>query len=166
MTFQELYERHVRDVHRFALFLSGNSAVAEDLTAEAFARALSGPQELRLHSVKAYLFAITRNLYRDWLRRDRRLVSIAPPPPERVDPAPRPDVAAEDREALAVVLSAIERLPDGEREALLLAVERDLGYDEIALILGCSVAAVKVRVHRARVRLRGLLERKEPQPCR
>ena len=69
--------------------------------------------------------------------------------PEREDPLPTPDLAAEDRETFSNVLRAIQRLPDPEREALVLAVDQDLNYDQIALILGCSVAAVKVRIHRA-----------------
>ncbi|MBU0754521.1 MAG: sigma-70 region 4 domain-containing protein, partial [Planctomycetes bacterium] len=49
-------------------------------------------------------------------------------------------------------------LPEGERTALLLRVDHDLPYDEIAGALGTSVAAAKVRVHRARLHLASKLE--------
>jgi RNA polymerase sigma-70 factor, ECF subfamily len=160
MDFADLYERHAHDVHRFALFLSGNEAIADDLTAETFTRALLGRDALRLDTVKAYLLAITRNLYRDACRREWRHAALEDAP-DRADTAPSPEVTTDGRERLRDVLDAVTRLPVAEREALVLAVDRELPYDQIAVIVGCSPAAVKVRVHRARLRLRSLLEAKE-----
>jgi RNA polymerase sigma-70 factor (ECF subfamily) len=57
-----------------------------------------------------------------------------------------------------VVLRALRHLPEGERAALLLRVDHDLAYEEIAVTLGTTVGAAKVRVHRARRRLAGALE--------
>ena len=48
MDFRDLYDRYSGDVHRFSLFLSGNEAMAEDLTAETFARALLRRDDLRV----------------------------------------------------------------------------------------------------------------------
>jgi RNA polymerase sigma factor (sigma-70 family) len=158
MDFSDLYERYARDVHRFALFLSGNPALAEDLTAETFARALVARDRLHVDTVKGYLLAIARNLYRDLRRRDGRLVSLDETP-EAVDPATRPDAATEGRLRLEETLEAVQLLPQGEREALVLAVDRDLSYERIAAILGCSVPAVRVRVHRARTRLKSILDK-------
>jgi len=158
--FAELYENHARDVYRFSLFLSGNPAVADDLTAETFARALAGRDNLRLETVRGYLLAIARNLFRDSWRQDRRFVALEQQP-EGIDPRPGADVAAEDRERLRRVLEAMRQLPVAEREALVLAVDRELPYQEISAIVGASVPAVKVRVHRARMRLKSLLEDKE-----
>src|SRR5262249_42000034 len=134
MDFSNLYERYAQDIHRFALFLSGDRALAEDLTAETFARALIAKDDIRVDTVKAYLLAITRNLYRDFKRRDGRLVSLDEAP-EAVDPVTGPDVAAEGRLRLNQVLKAIQRLPEGEREALVLAVDRGLSYERVAAIL-------------------------------
>jgi RNA polymerase sigma-70 factor (ECF subfamily) len=157
MDFSEIYERYVRDVHRFALYLSGNHALAEDLTSEAFVHAFCGPTELRVDTVKAYLFAIARNLYRDAARGQSRQIPIGEAP-ERADRAPLPDRTIEDRQNLAAVLQAVQRLPEPQREALALSVDDELRYDQIGAILGCSVAAVKVRIHRARRQLRSELE--------
>jgi RNA polymerase sigma-70 factor (ECF subfamily) len=54
---------------------------------------------------------------------------------------------------LARALKALGGLPEGERAALLLRLDHDMSYEEIAATLGISVAAAKVRVHRARLRL-------------
>jgi RNA polymerase sigma-70 factor, ECF subfamily len=160
MDFSEIYQQYARDVHRFSLYLSGNYALAEDPTAETFVHAMCGPTDLRVDSVKAYLFAIARNLFRDVVERQRRLVADSEAP-EGADPAPSPARAAEDRQTLAVVLKAIQRLPEQQREALVLSVDADLRYDQIGAILGCSVAAVKVRIHRARLQLKSELEGQE-----
>jgi RNA polymerase sigma-70 factor (ECF subfamily) len=160
MDFADLYEKYARDVHRFALFLSGNEAVADDLTAETFTRALLGKDDLRLDTVKAYLLAIARNLYRDACRREWRQVPLDAAP-DRADRSPDPEAMANDGERLRAVLEAMARLPVAEREALVLAVDRELTYEQIAAIVGASPAAVKVRVHRARLRLKSILETKE-----
>ena len=160
MDFLEIYQRYAHDVHCFSLYLSGNYTLAEDLTAETFVHAMCGPTDLRVNSVKAYLFAIARNLFRDAVERQGRLAAVSDAP-EEVDPAPSPARAAEDRQTLAVVLKAIQRLPEHQREALVLSVGGDLRYDQIGAILGCSVAAVKVRIHRARLQLRSELRAQE-----
>jgi RNA polymerase sigma-70 factor (ECF subfamily) len=160
MDFSQVYERYAKDVHRFALYLSGNQALAEDLTAETFVNAFCARSDLRVGTVKAYLFAIARNLYRDFMAHERRMVP-SDEVPERADPVPGPELSAEGRQTFSNVLLAIQELPESQREALVLAVDQELSYEQIAAILGCSVAAVKVRVHRARLRLKSELERKE-----
>lgn len=84
--------------------------------------------------------------------------------PERADPATGRDSARDGGLHLEEVLAAVQRLPESEREALVLAVDHELPYAAIAAILGCSIPAVKVRVHRARARLKSTLD-KEPT-CR
>ena len=67
-------------------------------------------------------------------------------------------VRLDDQARLEVVLQALGSLPEGEKAALLLRVDYDLPYEEIASVLGTSVGAAKVRVHRARLRLTRALE--------
>src|SRR5262245_31201225 len=70
--FRDLYERHAGDVRRFAFYLCGERARADDLAAEAFARAWTSVGELRTQTVKAYLFRIVRNLVVEGARRNGR----------------------------------------------------------------------------------------------
>jgi len=151
LDFAALYERHARDVYRFSLYLSGDFALAEDVTAETFARAWVARERIRVGSVKAYLLMIARNLYRDATRR-RAETSLAENL-EIADRGPGPEVSAQARDELQRVLSALRQIPDHEREVLLMATVEGLTHQAIALALDLSVAAVKVRVHRARVRL-------------
>jgi RNA polymerase sigma-70 factor (ECF subfamily) len=157
MDFSELYNRYAHDVHRFLLYLSGDFALAEDLTSETFVHALCRPADAKVDTVKAYLLAIARNLHRDIVKRQRRVVSIGDVP-EPSDSGPSPGRMAEDRQTLTAVLGAIQRLPEQQREALVLSLEQGLRYDQIGAILGCSQAAVKVRIHRARLQLKSDLK--------
>ena len=86
--FQDLYETHYADVHRFALFLTGDPARAEDLAADTFVRAWVARDRINLATVRAYLLTITKNLYRDECRRAHPTAAL----PETVeDPRPRVD---------------------------------------------------------------------------
>jgi RNA polymerase sigma-70 factor (ECF subfamily) len=156
--FHGLYERHARDVHRFALYLSGDAAQAEDIAAEAFARAWTETETIRTATVKAYLFAIVRNLVRQSARRDRGEVEIDA---GWIDPKPGPSTSLDGRMELRAVLAALQKLPEEDRAALLMRAQDGMSHEEIAASLGLSVAAVRVRVHRARLQLNALKIREE-----
>jgi RNA polymerase sigma-70 factor (ECF subfamily) len=66
--FGTLYERYAQDVFRFAVYLTGNRAEAEDVASETFVRAWVTREEIRVGTVKAYLLVIARNLCRTWSR--------------------------------------------------------------------------------------------------
>jgi RNA polymerase sigma-70 factor (ECF subfamily) len=72
MRFHELYEKYAPDVYRFAFWLSGSKADAEDITSETFVRAWIGRDKIRTETVKAYQFTIARNLFLKQQRRERR----------------------------------------------------------------------------------------------
>ncbi len=74
--FSELYRRYSKDVFRFALYLSGDPAKAEDITSETFVRVWTAPEPIRMKTVKAYLFTIARNLYLQSLRKDSRSAEL------------------------------------------------------------------------------------------
>jgi RNA polymerase sigma-70 factor (ECF subfamily) len=150
LTFHELYERHARDVYRFAYWMCGDPTQAEDITSETFVRAWAAQAPIRTETVKAYLIAIARNLYLEQRRRSRRETSLDPLVP---DPAPTPEQLVEDRLALEETQAAIQTLPETDRAALLMHVLYDMPYEEIARALSLSVVAAKVKVHRARLKL-------------
>ena len=156
LDFAAVYERHAQDVYRFALYLSGDFAHAQDLTAETFARAWAARDRIRVDSVKAYLLMIARNLYRDERRRpaDQRL----PEHHDAADEGAGPEASTQARHELRRVLRALLEIPEADRAVLLMATVEGLSHQTIAVALGLSVAAVKVRVHRARVRLNAACE--------
>ena len=100
--------------------------------------------------MKAYLLTIARNIF---ISRRRRSKRYRPLPENLIDRSPPPDVEAEGRDESRALMSAVGALPDGERAALLMRMQHDVSYEEIARSLGISLAAAKVRVHRARIKL-------------
>jgi RNA polymerase sigma factor (sigma-70 family) len=74
--FADLYREHARHVRRFALFLSGDAALSDDLVSETFVRVWTARDRVDLTTVRGYLFAIVRNLFLDHVRHARRSVSL------------------------------------------------------------------------------------------
>ena len=77
--FQELDQRYHPDVYRFALFLTGDHARAEDLAADTFVRAWIARERITAATVRAYLFTIAKNLHRDARRRERPVAELPDP---------------------------------------------------------------------------------------
>ncbi len=150
LDFGSLYRRYSADVFRFALYLTGNRADAEDIAADTFVRAWTAAAEIRVATVKAYLLMIARNLYLERLRTARRTTDLDVDSP---DSAAGPERAAIERDEVRAVRSSLGRLPETDRAALLMRAVGGLSYEAIAAALGLSVGAARVRVHRARVRL-------------
>jgi RNA polymerase sigma-70 factor, ECF subfamily len=162
--FGALYLAHARDLRKFALYLSGDAAAADDLVSEAFVRAWTVRERVEMATVRGYLFTIVRNLFLKQRRHERRQVSLD----ERLaDERPGPDERAGDQRDLRLVLAALARLPETDRAAVLMRADAGVPYEEIAAALGISTVAAKVKVHRARLRLaESLRPSAEPAPGR
>jgi RNA polymerase sigma-70 factor (ECF subfamily) len=145
--FEALYGEHARDVFRFALSLSGNKAMAEDITSETFVRVWSARDRVEISTVIGYLMTIARHLYLEHLRGDLRRQTLDG---EREDSTPGPHALAQGRAELSAVLGDLQTLPEPDRAALLMRAQDKMSYEEIAAALRISVGAAKVKVHRAR----------------
>jgi RNA polymerase sigma-70 factor, ECF subfamily len=148
--FGALYLAHARDLRRFALYLSGDGAVADDLVSEAFVRAWTARERVQMTTVRGYLFTIVRNLFLKQQRHERRQVSLDE---QLADGRPGPDERAAGQRDLHVTLAALARLPEIDRAAVLMRAGDGVPYEEIAAALGISTVAAKVKVHRARLKL-------------
>lgn len=150
ITFHEIYERYAKDVYRYACWLCGNVDEADDITAETFARAWAGRDTIRTETVKAYLFAIARNFYLQGQRKQKRQTELNS---SLADPRPAPDQLVESRLELDRAMQAMQSLPEADRTALLLRVQHELSYAEIARVMQLPLTTVKVKIHRARLKL-------------
>jgi RNA polymerase sigma-70 factor (ECF subfamily) len=150
LDFHTLYQSYAPQVHRFALFLCGDATLADDITSEAFVRAWTSRGKIREATVKAYLFTIARNLYRDHLRRNNRLTELEESLP---DPAVGLASRTEQKAELETVLVALRKLSEIDRAALLMRAQEGMSYEEIATALDLPITTVKVKVHRARLKL-------------
>lgn len=148
--FHDLYERYSRDVYRFVLYLSGDPAMADDVTSETFIRVWSSPEPVRMATVKAYLLTIARNLWLMERRRGLRREDLDETIPETGQSAAH---QAEVKDDLDRVLRALQEFPEVDRAALLMRAEEGLSYEEISVTLGVPLATIKVKIHRARLKL-------------
>jgi RNA polymerase sigma-70 factor (ECF subfamily) len=139
----------------------GDRAVAEDLLQETLLRINKGlPAFAGRSSVKTWTFAIASRVAADYLRQPERNVRIV----ELTEAEESSDVARTIDERLIVdemntcVRQVIANLPDSYRTSLILHELEGLSVAEIAEICECSVATTKIRIHRARLRLKKALE--------
>ena len=149
---ERLYLDNRERVLRFLLHLTGDVELALDLVQETFARYLS--RYGRDSEQVGLLFTIARNAGLDALRRRR-----TSPLPERetADPRRDPEHQLIDRQELDRVLAAIRRLDDTDRQLVALLATGTFSYREIGRLLDLSETNVKVRVHRARLKLKALM---------
>jgi RNA polymerase sigma-70 factor (ECF subfamily) len=154
-TLHQIYQQYAPAVYRFALGMCGDPAWADDLAAETFVRALVSPNPIRLETVKAYLFTITRNLYLQQLRKQRRL---APLNEEIMSHKPGPESVVQNQDDLQRLLDALQQLSALDRTILLMRAQEELPYADIAAALDLSISAVKVKIFRARRKLNDLMK--------
>ncbi len=157
-TLHQIYQQYAPAVYQFALGLSGDHAWADDLVAETFVRALVSPNPIREATVKGYLFTITRNLYLQQLRKDRRRVALDD---NNASNTPGPESVLQNQETIQNLLVALQQLSDLDRTILLMRAHHELSYADIATALGLSLSAVKVRIFRARRKLSDLIQEKQ-----
>lgn len=149
---ERLYRDNRERVLRFLLHLTGDVELARDLVQETFARYLS--RYGRDSEQPGLLFTIARNAGLDALRRRR-----TSPLPERetADPRRDPEHQLIDRQEMDRVLAAIRRLDDTDRQLVAFLATGTFSYREIGRLLDLSETNVKVRVHRARLKLKALM---------
>ena len=150
LSFEDLYESYAAEVYRFALWIAGDGCRAEDITSETFIRAWVRNGTIRTETLKAYLFTIARNVYLAQQRKRKRQVPLDDVYP---DPAPGPEKLLESQLELQRVQNLLQTVPEMDRAAFVLRVQHELPYAEVARILGLSVTASKVKVHRVRKKL-------------
>lgn len=150
LNFHDLYETYSVDVYRFALWITGDRFEAEDITSETFVRAWARKGTIRTETLKAYLFTIARNNYLEKLRKQRRQTDLDD---GHHDPYPGPEAMAESQADLHNIRVILQQMPEIDRTAFVMRIQHELPYAEIARALGLSLAATKVKVHRARKKI-------------
>jgi len=149
--FLTLYQRHRTPAFRFAYRLTGSASAAEDIVQECFLALLGGAGfDARQGSLRTYLFGIVRHLALKRVRLVERETEEAGNRMAEFDPLG--DLLTSERAAL--VERAVDALPLLQREALILFEYEELSLEEIAVVSGVAVGAVKARLFRARESLR------------
>lgn len=165
-----LVERYGERIYRLARRMSNNDADAEDAMQNALVKILRNASSYRGESdPMGWIYRITLNEAREIHRRRKRrpAVSLDTLPVEFdedshpigvTDLSMRPERRAMSGEVDAVVRDAIDELPDGYREAVVLHDMEGVPYQEAAELMELTLGGFKTRLHRARLHLRRRLE--------
>jgi RNA polymerase sigma-70 factor (ECF subfamily) len=168
LALKDLMHRWQDRVAAFLLRMTGDHETACDLAQETFVRLYQSRQRYKPSaSFASYIFSIAANLARNFHRWRKRHPTESMQSLERCDDRPvsgdePPDEALVRSETARAVQRAVQGLPDDLRETLVLFTYHDLGYQEIASVVGCSAKAVETRLYRARQMLKDELKDLSP----
>jgi RNA polymerase sigma-70 factor, ECF subfamily len=169
LTSATVFQQYRERIYRYILQLVRDEAEAEDLTQETFLRAHRRLETLQdAASLAVWLYRIATHVCYDRFRqssyRSEKSLDVAAddsPSPAEVQHADTNalglDQVVERAEMSACVQGFLEELPDDHRMAIMLHDLHGLTNPEVARMLGCSLETVKIRVHRARSRLKAAL---------
>ena len=150
-TSEKLYEAYYMRVFSYAMTLSGDRHLAEEVTQETFFRAVSRRSEFRGESNElTWLCAIAKNCYIDELRRQKKAEQITEDLPEPEKP---PEQKTVDRDTSFRIHLALHALEEPYREVFELRVFGELSFREIGKIFGKTENWARVTYHRARLKL-------------
>ena len=156
--FRVMIARKLPRIHALSLRLLGDSGEADDVAQDAFLRSWRQARDWRPGQARfdTWLHRVVLNLCYDRLRKRREV--LVPEPPEQMDPALPVDRRMERDETVRHVRAALARLPERQREAIMLHTYQDLSNIQTAQVMGISVEALESLLSRARRTLRANLE--------
>lgn len=168
--FEQLVEKYKQPVVNLLNRTVRDATEAEDLAQNVFVQVYKSADRYRVEAkFSTWLFTIARNLALNEIRRrSRHPAESLDASLDPQDEAParqfedRRNVSAPDQllqdELTTKVESALAELPENQRTAILLYKEKDMSYDQISEILGCSLSATKSLIHRGRETLKQKLK--------
>lgn len=161
--FEMIFERYKKPILNYCWRILGNRADAEDATGDVFTSVLSQKDSFKPQAkFSTWLFTIAHNACISKLRKRKPVFSLWVKKDDHEemeewaipDPKPLPHAELLEKERMEAVKKAILKLPEAQKEALVLREYQELSYEEISSILGCSKENVKILIFRARERLR------------
>lgn len=166
-SFEAVVAAHHAEIHRYLKRLTARGSEAEDLSQETFLRAYRAYRALPAGAnVRAWLFAIATNLFRNHYRTERRraraYATVTATRSERDGTDPDGTVLA--NEARALIDGVVTRLPVKQRAAFVLRKVHGLDYDEIGRSLACSPESARAHVFQALRKIRQSLDGREILP--
>ena len=154
---EELFVRYYNDALLYALSLTRNKSLAEDVVSTAFYKALRG-DDGEIKNFKPWLIRVCRNVSFDILKRRKRITELPDNVIDESETAVEQIIRDERYKAL---YKAIELLPETQKETVLLFYFEDISIKDVALVTGKTEDNVKVLLYRARENLKKIMEKKE-----
>jgi RNA polymerase sigma-70 factor, ECF subfamily len=158
LSLKVLYARHNVRVYRFALRLTRDESLAEDVVSEVFLHAWRGAKNFQAKSkVSTWLLAIAHNKAKDAVQRHRHEYLSDDDAAAIEDPADNPEATWSKKERGALLQECLAKLPAAQREVIDLVYYHHKSVEEVAQIVGIQAATVKTRMFYARSRLAQML---------
>lgn len=158
VSFEVLIIKHRQGAIAFAKRYIHEVYIAEDIVQESFADIYVYRHRYKFkYSFKTYLYTVVKNKSIDYLRKNRQLVSYQV---EEADTYGTEQIIL-DKEHKNILSRAINTLKAEYRTVIYLYAYEDLSYEEIAGIMGKSLAQIKILLYRARQSLKNKMEREE-----
>lgn len=153
-----LYERHARAIYNYVFRRCADWSLAEDLTSVVFLEAYRRRSTVEIEGGKVlpWLYGVATNVLRNQrrsLRRHAEALRRLPPPEPVLGIAGEAAERVDAERRMRSVLTALEGLPQSDRDVLALCLWSELSYEDAALALGVPVGTVRSRLSRARRRL-------------
>ncbi len=181
---KDIVEKYYDDIFRFCAFQSGSREDAYDLAQETFLRFIRYVEGYHYRNLKGYLLTIAMNLCRDYLvekaRRGEREVSydrkldrdnssegdsmwaVCQSPETYLGRSEKsPESEFMEKDVHDRLMEMLSRLPQMQRESLILHYLYDMKYREIAKLTGVTVSTVKSRINQGTEKLRGSIKRED-----
>lgn len=146
--FEKVYQSYAKDVKRFLLFKTQDSALAEDILQEAFVKLWDNCEKVEFAKAKSFLFTVANNLFLNIKKHEQVKRKYQQNFVSRVNKE-NPEFILQEKEFLIKLEKAINNLPDKQKEVFLLNRMEKKKYKEIAEMLNISVKAVEKRMHLA-----------------
>lgn len=158
--FEALYRRHNDALFRYLLRLCRHRAAAEDVFQEVWGKIIRARESYRpTAKFTTFLYRVAHNCFVDHLRRNRRHTQTANVEPDsQPDTGERPDMLAERSLARRRLETALQSLPDEQRDVFLLHEEAGLNLEQIASVTGSNRETAKSRLRYAVKKLRTAID--------
>jgi len=151
--FETFFKKQQGKLFSYLMRMTGDYHLSMDIMQESFTRYLEKyAKDTRNTSL---LYSIAHNYFLDYKRKDKRTYSLEQ---DQEDCSSNQEDNLQIKQEYYQVLEAMKKLENDEREILALVLSEDLSYKDIASIVGTNEGNVKVKIHRARVKLREILK--------
>lgn len=152
--FTELFNRYSSRVYAYCRRFLGDRDEAQDVYQETFIKFhQSANKDREMTNVPGFLLTIARNLCMNVKRKERPNVTL-----EEYMSGDDDSLISDKDELLELIKKALELLPDDYREAFVLREYDGLSYEEISKLTNTSLTNVKVRIHRAKQKIKDILQ--------
>lgn len=155
--FNQVFEMNSETLRNYLYYQCRDIQQAEDLVQNAFIKLWDNCKKILFGKAKAFLYATAKNEFYNQAAHQKIVLKYAKEPQRTADKE-TPEYKIEENEFMEKLQTAIDALPDGQREVFLLNRIDKKSYKEIAEMLGVSQKAVEKRMHKALIKMRGIVK--------